>query len=352
MTARLAAAPRGAGGGPPPAPVGSVLFVELLGGFGDLLLALPAVHALARSHPGARVTVLTFAPGDELLAADPLVDEVVVAAPGPPEQQAAAVGALAARGFDLAVTDTRYGGIPAVLAASGAGRVVDDLWRGPPPDERIDLRFLALLAAEGVIDQSLRGLAPAVHLTDEELAGGRERAGTGPAPVLLVPEAGMAIKEWGADRFRDLAAELAARGRRVLVASGRRADLAAAVAAGHPEVTALPPLHLRGLAAVAAASAACVAGDTGPARLATAVGTPTVALYGPSWAGRFGLRDRHVSLQAALPCPVRRPADMTEQACWYSGACTLPGHTTCLDTLAVTDVLTALTPLLRGGAGG
>jgi len=326
--------------------VRSVLFVELLGGFGDLLLALPAVHAVARSHPDARITVLTFAPGDQLLAADPFVDEVVVAAPGPPAQQAAAVGALAARGFDLAVTDTRYGDIPAVLAASGAGRVVDDLWRGPPPDERIDLRFLSLLAADGVIDQSLRGLTPAVHLTDAELAAGRERAGTGPAPVLLVPEAGMAIKEWGADRFRALAGELAAAGRPVLVTAGRRPDLAVAVAAGRPGVTALPPLPLRDLAAVAAASAACVAGDTGPARLATAVGTPTVALYGPSWAGRFGLRDRHVSLQAALPCPVRRPADMTAQTCWYSGTCTLPGHTTCLDTLSVADVLAALTPLL------
>ena len=44
-----------------------VLFVELLGGFGDLLLALPAVHAVARSVPGARVTVATFDPGGELL---------------------------------------------------------------------------------------------------------------------------------------------------------------------------------------------------------------------------------------------------------------------------------------------
>ena len=40
---------------------------------GDVLLVLPAVHALARSHPGAEVTVLTFAPGDVLLAHDPLV---------------------------------------------------------------------------------------------------------------------------------------------------------------------------------------------------------------------------------------------------------------------------------------
>ena len=51
--------------------------VELLGGLGDVLLVLPAVHALARSHPAAELTVLTFTPGDALLAHDPLVTRVV-----------------------------------------------------------------------------------------------------------------------------------------------------------------------------------------------------------------------------------------------------------------------------------
>ena len=54
-----------------------ILVVELLGGFGDVLLVLPAVHALARSHPDAALTVLTFTPGDLLLAHDPLVTRVV-----------------------------------------------------------------------------------------------------------------------------------------------------------------------------------------------------------------------------------------------------------------------------------
>ena len=40
-----------------------ILFVELLGGIGDVLIALPAIQALARSHPDAKLAVLTFAPG-------------------------------------------------------------------------------------------------------------------------------------------------------------------------------------------------------------------------------------------------------------------------------------------------
>jgi hypothetical protein len=40
-----------------------ILVVELLGGFGEVLLVLPAVHALALSHPDADVSVPTSAPG-------------------------------------------------------------------------------------------------------------------------------------------------------------------------------------------------------------------------------------------------------------------------------------------------
>jgi ADP-heptose:LPS heptosyltransferase len=54
-----------------------ILFVELLGGLGDVIIALPAIHALKRSHPGASLTVLTFAPGRELISSDPLIDRVL-----------------------------------------------------------------------------------------------------------------------------------------------------------------------------------------------------------------------------------------------------------------------------------
>ncbi|MDQ3284614.1 MAG: hypothetical protein M3P92_02700, partial [Actinomycetota bacterium] len=53
------------------------LFVELLGGLGDALISLQAIQALARSYPEARLTVLTFEPGGELLENDPLIHEVV-----------------------------------------------------------------------------------------------------------------------------------------------------------------------------------------------------------------------------------------------------------------------------------
>jgi len=43
--------------------VRNILFVELLGGIGDVLIALPTIQALGRSHREAVLTVLTFTPG-------------------------------------------------------------------------------------------------------------------------------------------------------------------------------------------------------------------------------------------------------------------------------------------------
>src|SRR5919107_282834 len=59
------------------ASVREILFVELLGGLGDVLISLQAIQALARSYPKACLTVITCSPGGELLEGDPLIYEVV-----------------------------------------------------------------------------------------------------------------------------------------------------------------------------------------------------------------------------------------------------------------------------------
>ncbi|HMA45807.1 MAG TPA: lipopolysaccharide heptosyltransferase family protein, partial [Frankiaceae bacterium] len=101
----------------PDRPVRELLVVELLGGFGDLLLVLPAIHALARAHPGAAVRVLTFTPGDALLAHDPAVASVTATSDHAEKAPArAVVAALDACPPDLAVSTTSYGGIDRLLA--------------------------------------------------------------------------------------------------------------------------------------------------------------------------------------------------------------------------------------------
>lgn len=322
-----------------------ILVVELLGGFGDVLLALPAVHALARSHPDAEVTVLTFAPGDALLRADPYVARVVATrdhTDGAPRRAVAAE--LAARPYDLVVTTTTYDGMGDLCAAS-APWAVTNLWRSPPSDERVDRRFLRLLAADGVIDPAYVDLPLAVQLTEEELSAGRAAltqvvGDGGTRPVVLVPGSGMRVKEWPAERWAELAARARGQGRPVLTVGGPGTQPV-------PGSTLPPPRDLRTLAALLAAvgerAGVVVGGDTGPVRLATAVGARTVGLYGPTVVGRYGLDPRlGTSLQGLPGCPVRQPLAITEQECWWSGLCPLTGgDPACLADLTVDAVAAA-----------
>ena len=161
-----------------------LLFVELLGGFGDLLLALPAVHALAQS--GHRVHVLTFDPGGELLEGDPLVASFRTTgdhAEGAPRR--AVEEAVAARHYDRAVTTTTYDGIAELLAAR-VPEVVGNLWRRPPADELVDRRFLSLLVQDGWVLPELAALPPRVDAVPDPQA----------PEVLLLPDAGMPVKRW------------------------------------------------------------------------------------------------------------------------------------------------------------
>jgi ADP-heptose:LPS heptosyltransferase len=86
-------------------------------------------------------------------------------------------------------------------------------------------------------------------------------------------------------------------------------------------------MDLRGLAALFAALGArggtVVGPDTGPLRVAAAVGARTVGLFGPTAAARYGLPPPAVDLQGLPDCPHRRPTAITEQVCWWEAHCPL-----------------------------
>ena len=148
-----------------------ILVIDLLGGLGDLVMVLPVVHALARRHPGAALRLLTHAPGDALVSADPAVTEVRRAARG--HEPEAVRAELDRRRPDLVVSTTRYGGIPDEIQARGM-RAVTDLWRHPPPDVPVTTRYLQILHAEGLIDAADAATArPVIRLTPQERRAGR-----------------------------------------------------------------------------------------------------------------------------------------------------------------------------------
>jgi ADP-heptose:LPS heptosyltransferase len=288
-------------------PVVDLLVVDLLGGIGDLVMLLPSLRGLARRHPDAALRVLTHAPGATLLDPDPDVAEVRTVRKG--RERAGVVAELQRRRPDLVVSTTRYDGIAEEIERR-VPHSVTDLWRHPPADEPVGRRYHRLLAAEGLVRG--RYAPPRIHLTTQERSAGRRMlAGLvphGAAPVVLVPDAGMAVKRWP---HRDrLVAALTRRAVPVLVL-GRD----------------IPPTGLRELAALWAAvgrrGGVVVGADTGPVRIAAAAGARTVGLFGPTVAARYGLDPPSIDLQGLPGCPHRRPTAITEQVCWWDAACPL-----------------------------
>ena len=310
------------------------LVVDLLGGLGDLVMVLPSVHALRDADPAGELVVLTHAPGAVLLERDPAVTAVRLAERH--DERRAVEGALADLAPDLVVTTTRFDGIGDLVdddARARGTRAVSNLWRSPPPDELVGERYQRILAGEGVIAPDVR--PPRVVLGEDERAAGRAAVADRPdGTVLLVPGAGMAVKRWPDAHWAELARSLRDGGHPV-AAVGEVAGVAP-----------LPPTDLRGLAARFAAvgerGGVVVGGDTGPVRVAAAVGAPTVALFGPTLAVRYGLEEGR-NLQGFPGCPHRRPTAITEQVCWWDAGCPLSATgPACLEDLPVAAVAAAV----------
>ncbi|SFC69420.1 glycosyltransferase family 9 protein [Streptomyces aidingensis] len=268
---------RGAAGGSAGEERAAVVVLRALG-LGDLLTGVPALRALRRACPGRRLLLAAPARLAEAAAATGVVDgllpttaadrEVPDRVPwtGPPPELA----------VDL------HGNGPASLAplrALAPARLLGYALPGAPPwreDEPERARWCRLLAAHGI---------PAADPDDLRITA--PAASPAPGAVVLHPGADAAARRWPADRFAAVGRALRAAGHRVAVTAGRgEAALARAVAdaAGLPAGQVLGgdrDLPFGELCGLLAGARALVAGDTGPAHLATALGAPSVVLFGP-----------------------------------------------------------------------
>lgn len=159
---------------------------------------------------------------------------------------------------------------------------------------------------------------------------------------------GRESKQWHLDRFGAVAHALATRHAATIVLTGSEADrpLVDAVKQGLgdvPVVDACGTLTLPELAALLARLDLLVTGDTGPMHLAAAVGTPLVALFGPSDPRRYGPRGTaaHV-IRIDLPCSPCGQVRLPPERC--------RGHVPdCLDGIPVERVVSAASEMLDAG---
>jgi ADP-heptose:LPS heptosyltransferase len=277
-----------------------VLLVLRALGLGDLLTALPALRGLAGGFPDHH-RVLAAPPALAPLALlTSAVDEVLDTAPLAPVDRRLTAADTAVNLHGRGPESHR------VLLATRPGRLiayanpeVPASRDGPPwrDDEHEVRRWCRLLAGAGIAaDPDALELPwppprarPAVATATAKVKAqppGAERA------TVVHPGAASAARRWPAERFAAVAASERRAGRRVLVTgSGAEAGLALQVAAraGLDSGGVLAGrTDLLGLAALVAGAGRVVCGDTGVAHLATALGTPSVLLFGPTSPARWG----------------------------------------------------------------
>ena len=156
--------------------------------------------------------------------------------------------------------------------------------------------------------------------------------------MVLHPAARWRTKLWETGRWRALAAALLAEGAGVLLTGGD-ADgaLAAEIGAGldPAPLSLVGRLSLKELAAVLGGSDLMVSVDSGPMHMAAAMGTPVVALFGPTDPRRTGPLGAGSVLQRPLPC----------SPC-LQRRCRIADVHRCMRDLGVAEVLTAVRALL------
>lgn len=247
---------------------------------GDLLVAVPALHALRRAFPGHR---LLYAAPEWLAGVVELVggfELLPVAGLGDP---------LPFNAGDVDVAVNLHGKGPQsseLLRALGARTVLQHRgFSGDGPEWIEDMhervRWTRLLEWHGIDADPLEcGLLPPPAATDV------------PGATVIHVGAAFGSRLWPADRFAHVARHLSAGGHRVVFTGStpeRDRAIEVCLLAGLPDTAVLAGhLDLQAFAACVAGARLVISADTGAAHLASAYARPSVVLFGPVGPERWG----------------------------------------------------------------
>jgi lipopolysaccharide heptosyltransferase I len=322
----------------------NVLIVRL-GALGDIVHTVPAVAALRRAYPDARLDWVVDARHAAFAELVLPVDRIIRLEKATVNAWVDLVRRLRPYRYDVALD---FQGLmkSAVLArASGAGRVVGfSIWhlreKGArpfysevdtgDPAPHVIAKNLSLLSTVGISSPAIefplaRSASPALDMVRRDSAG---------APFALInPGAAWRNKRWPAARFAEVAAFVReVRGLQPFVLWGPSEEaLAREVvdASGHAARMA-PATTIPDLLELSRAASLMVSGDTGPLHIAGAAGTRLVAIFGPTDPARNGpwsAADAIVSRYGSCGCHYQRQC---RQAKW------------CLDDVTVAEVTAAI----------
>ena len=300
------------------------ILIVRLGALGDVVHAVPAAAALRKAYPDAGLDWVVDRKHRAIVDLVTAIDRVIPLERPSLAGWADVMRAMRRTSYDIAI-DLQGLMKSAVLArASGAARVVGfSIWHLREKTARpfysdahdaegghVIRKNLRLLRALGVEDDEIRfPLAEASPRALDEL---KQRIPADRRFALLNPGAAWPNKRWPPERFGEVASFLRdACGLTpvVLWGPGEEALADAVIAASSHAAIAAPATGVADLLTLARASALVVSGDTGPLHIATAAGTPTVSLFGPTDPDRNGPYapdDVVVSRYEACDCPYER----------------------------------------------
>ena len=276
---------------------------------GDVLLATPTLRAIKAARPDVRITMMVNRGTEDILFGNPDVDEIVVLDKGSLTAQSRLIAGLRGRQFDT-VIDLTDGDRSAFLSwVCGApvriGFNDEHRWRGryytevipPVPGVRHrvdrDLDVLKPINIQAGSKDPQLCLSPEEENSADQLLDqfGVQRS---QPTVILQPGARYWFKAWPPERFAELADLLASEYHCQILIGGSHQDVD--VAQKIREMTTSSPMIMAGrttikqFAAIVKQSALFVGGDSGAMHIASAVGTPVVALFGPSSPHEWGPR--------------------------------------------------------------
>ena len=334
------------------------ILIVKLGALGDVVHAIPVAAALRRAFPSARIDWLVSPKHREILDLVPVIDRRLVINDS---RMLSAIRELRGNRYDVAI-DLQGLIKSAVLARlSGATRVIGFTSRyareglarwfyteAHDPggggmyhidEQNVVFTNLGILETLGVqpgppafpIDPVDSGVAARVAAE----AGGRY--------AILNPGAAWPNKRWPPARLAAIAKELRARYALASVVAwgpGEQSLAQQVVDQSSGAATLSPQTTVADLVALARGASIYLSGDTGPAHIAAAVGTPIVGIYGPTRPSRNGPWSKDdVTVSRADVCQ-----------CHHLRQCRL--KTMCLEDIQVDEVLAAVERRLEGASRG
>jgi len=356
---------------------------------GDVLLSTPAIRALRRAWPSARIAVAVNSGTEAMLSGNPDVDRVI--AFDRPAREAGGLRRLKAEARflreiregrpDLAVQLTegdrgailaflsgarfRAGVAPARSGFAGKERLFTHLCPPPSRYRHAVLRDLDVLGAAGIppAEPDLRFAFSDADRARAAAALLEAGVPAGAPYAVLQPGSRWKFKCWTDAGNAALIAHLSGQGVYPVLTSGPDPEEVAQVErvraeASVPSASLAGRLSMQELGALIASARLYVGVDSAPMHLAAAVGTPTVALFGPTgafnwapWEGidwgyseenKAGTRfaGRHAVVQKAFHCC----------PCGKDG-CGGTKKSRCMDELSIDEVIPVVDRVLARAMG-